>query len=167
MQDKKEDRLTIYEVGYLIASSVPEEKVEEEVNIIKKIIADNGASVISDEFPKRQPLAYTIRRKTVAGSYDKFDEAYFGWVKFEVGSSSIASIKKAIEIIPSVIRFLVITTVRENTYLGKHAPTITQRDVVSDGVKAEDKEPVKKDENEAPATIEEIDKSIDAMVKEA
>lgn len=171
MQDKHEDRLTVYEVGYLIASSVPEEKVEEEVNILKKIIADNGASIISEEFPKRQPLAYTIRRKTVAGSYDKFDEAYFGWVKFEVGSSSIGSIKKAIEIIPSVIRLLVITTVRENTYLGKHAPANIQKDISGNNTENQDKESAKIVANnnidETPATIEEIDKSIDAMVKEA
>jgi len=37
------------------------------------------------------------------------------------GRARSKSIKKAIEIVPSVLRMLVITTVHENTYLGKRA----------------------------------------------
>lgn len=163
MQDKHEDRMTVYEIGYLIASTIPEEKIGSEVDQIKKIINEAGASVISEEMPHRQGLAYTIRRKTVAGSYEKYDQAYFGWIKFEVGPSLIEGIKKSIEIIPSIIRILVITTVRENTYLGKHAPVLNLKNSeksvdIESGVVATDV---------IPATVEEIDKSIDAMVKEA
>jgi len=164
MQEKKEDRLTVYELGYLIASSIPNENVEEEVNKIKKIISDSGASVVSEEMPHYEDLAYTIRTKTVSGSYHKFDNAYFGWIKFEVGSSVIDNIKKSVEIIPSVIRVLIITTVRENTYLGKHAAALTAKGVVGDSEKST---PAGVDTNETPATVEEIDKSIEAMVKEA
>lgn len=165
MQDKKEDRLTVYEIGYLIASSVPNEKVEEEVNKIKKVISDSGASVISEEAPHYEDLAYTIRTKTVSGSYHKFDNAYFGWIKFEVGSSVIDSIKKSVEIIPSIIRSLIITTVRENTYLGKHAPALNLKTVSGDLEKTAPVAGI--DPTETPATAEEIDKTIDAMVKEA
>lgn len=164
MQEKKEDRLTVYELGYLIASSIPNEKVEEEVNKIKKIISDAGASVVSEEAPHYEDLAYTIRTKTVSGSYHKFDNAYFGWIKFEVGPSVIDNIKKSVEIIPSVIRILIITTVRENTYLGKHAAALTAKGIVGDSEKST---PAGVDTNETPATTEEIDKSIEAMVKEA
>lgn len=163
MQDKHEDRMTVYEIGYLIASSIPEEKINGEVDAIKKIISDAGASIVSEEMPHRQNLAYTIRRKTVAGSYEKYDQAYFGWVKFEVGSGSIEAIKKAVEIIPSIIRMLVTTTVRENTFLGKHAPAIATKS--EDGKTVV--ETVLPQVDAAPATIEEIDKSIDDMVKEA
>ncbi len=166
MNEKKEDRLTVYEIGYLIADSIPEDKIGEEVDKVKKILGDANASVISEEAPHIEDLAYTIRKKTVAGSYNKYDKAYFGWVKFEIGSSLIENIKNAVEVIPSIIRVLVITTVRENTYLGKHAPAISLKSTVS-----EDKtENVKGSEVIADsilATPEEIDKSIDAMVKEA
>ncbi|MFA6554706.1 MAG: 30S ribosomal protein S6 [Candidatus Paceibacterota bacterium] len=165
MQDKHEDRMTVYEIGYLIASSIPEEKINGEVDAIKKIISDAGASIISEEMPHRQNLAYTIRRKTVAGSYEKYDQAYFGWVKFEVGSGSIEAIKKAIEIVPSIIRMLVTTTVRENTFLGKHAPLIATK--ISEDGKAVLETAVTPQVDAAPASIEEIDKSIDDMVKEA
>jgi ribosomal protein S6 len=164
MQDKHEDRMTVYELGYLIASSVSEENVGAEADKVKKIINDAGASIISEDAPHRHSLAYTIRRKTVAGSYEKYDEAYFGWVKFELGSSQIESIKKAVEVIPSVIRILITTTVRENTYLGKHAPAVNFK--VGEGEKTPEVA-VPTVAEATPATAEEIDKSIDAMVKEA
>ena len=104
-------------------------------------------------------LAYTMRKKTVAGSYQKFDDAYFGWFKFEAASNKIEDIKKAFELHPSVVRMLLITTVRENTYLGKRAPAILAK---MNAPLA----PEKKDAAPA-ATIEEMDKSIDDMVKEA
>ena len=161
-ENMNDDRLAIYEIGYLIASSVPEEKVPAEVEAIKAIITNAGSSVIAEEAPHKQHLAYTIRRKTVAGSYDKYDVAYFGWVKFEVGSDKIEAIKKSIELHPSVLRALLISTVRENTYLGKRAQAIAAdlsvkplADVASEGKEV------------APVVAEDMDKSIDALVKEA
>lgn len=165
MNEKIGDRLTVYEVGYLIGSSIPEEKVGDEVEKIKKILNDAGAVIISEEFPRPEDLAYTIRKKTVAGSYEKYDKAYFGWVKFEVGTDLIENIKKSIEVIPSIIRTLNITTVRENTYLGKHS-SMTAKMAVENEKPAEIVSPVDVVET-VPASPEEIDKSIDAMVKEA
>jgi ribosomal protein S6 len=158
-----DDRPTVYEIGYLISDKVPEDKVSAEVDAIRKIVSDASASVIAEEMPHRQTLEYTIRAKTLGGSYDKHDQVYFGWIKFEVGSSKIIAMKKAIESLPSVLRMLLITTVRENTYLGKRAPAIA----ATFGAKREvtQSEPEEKREI-APASIEEMDKSIDAMVKE-
>ncbi len=161
MNENKTDRLSVYELSYLIASSIPEEKVGEELSKIQKIIADGGSSIIAEEQPKLEDLAYTIKKKTVAGSYDNFDEAYFGWVKFEVSPSKIESIKKNVELIPSVIRVLVITTIRENTYLGKRASSPSK-------IETEAEKPTESVHVAEPtASREEIDKSIDAMVKEA
>lgn len=159
MTDTIRDEQSVYEIGYLIASSIPEEKVPGEAEAIKNIIADAGASFIAEEAPHRQHLAYTMSKKTVSGGYDKYDIAYFGWIKFELGSEKIEAVKDAIDTHPSVLRTLLISTVRENTYLGKRAPafasaTATQTD------KPEEKKDV------APATIEEMDKSIENMVKE-
>ncbi len=165
MNEKNGDRLAVYEIGYLIGSSIPEEKVSEEVEKIKKILNDAHAVIISEEFPRPEDLAYTIRKKTVAGSYEKYDKAYFGWVKFEVGTDLIENIKKSIEVIPSIIRTLNITTVRENTYLGKHS-SATAKIAVENEKPAEVVGSVDA-VDAAPASPEEIDKSIDAMVKEA
>ena len=158
MDEMKDDRLAVYEIGYLIATSVPDEKVPAEAEAIKKIITGAGSSVIAEEAPHRQPLAYTMRVKSVSGSYEKYDEAHFGWFKFQVASNKIEGIKKAVETMPSVVRMLLITTVAENTYLGKRAPAIASKAAVP----GEEK----KDAAAAPATVEDMDKSIDALVKE-
>ncbi len=168
MEEIKEGHSTVYEIGYLIVSSIPEEGVPAEADIVRKIINDAGSSIIAEEAPHRQSLAYTIRRKTVSGSYDKFDEAYFGWIKFEVESSKIEAIKKSVEITPSVLRMLLITTVSENTYLGKRAPLVSINPITEEKIPS--RQPadgaVNVTDNAAPATIEEMDKSIDEMVKE-
>lgn len=166
MDDIHDDRLSVYEIGYLIADSVPEEKIPGEAETLKGIITAAGASMIAEEAPHRQQLAYTIRRKTLAGSYDKYDSAYFGWLKFELGTDKAEAVKKEIENHPSVIRMLIITTVSENTYLGKRAPAVAAafgvpRKPVEGAV--EEKTPPA---GGSPASIEEMDKSIDEMVKE-
>jgi ribosomal protein S6 len=157
----KEGREAVYEIGYLIVSSIPEEKVSGEADSIKKIITDAGAVVIAEEQPHKEQLAYEMRKKTVSGAYDTYDEAYFGWVKFELESGKIEAVKKAIEVTPSVLRMLLITTVRDNTYLGKRASQAVAKAIAVPGAPAEEKK-----ETAAPATIEEMDKSIDEMVKE-
>lgn len=157
MTENNTDRNAIYEIGYLISSAVPEENVPVESDSIKKIITDAGATIIAEELAHKVQLAYTIRKKTVAGSYDNHDEAYFGWVKFEVDSGLVENIKKTVEEHSKVVRMLLISTIRENTYLGKKAPAFA----TTDKAVVEDKK------ESAPVSIEEMDKSIDAMVKEA
>ncbi len=151
------DRPVIYEIGYLIGNTIPEEKVLGEVDKIKEIIGKSKATIIAEENPVLEKLAYTIKVKSSAGTYIKYDEAYFGWVKFEVDSSLIDAIKKSVEIIPSVIRSLLIKTVRENTYLGKRANEIAKS---ATPATTDDKKPT------TTASVEEMDKSIDDMVKE-
>ncbi len=159
-----EKDLSVYEIGYLVATSVPEEKIPETIDSLRRIVTDAGGTIFAEEQPVRQPLAYTMRRKTVSGAYDKYDHAYFGWMKFELGSDSIEAVKESFEIHPVVIRILLISTVRENTYLGKRAVAAIAKADASASEKAENKEDKK---DAAPATVEEMDKSIDDMVKES
>lgn len=166
MHNIKEDRKSVYEISYLLVPNLSEDQLGTEIESINKIIDSGDSSIIMEGKPERQDLAYTIRRKTVAGSYEKYDSAYFGWVKFETSSASIETIKKQIEILPSVIRMLVITTVRENTYLGKRESAGVKSLDSNEGQNNEEVKTVVAQKVEDPATVEEIDKSIDAMVKE-
>jgi len=160
--------MSIYEIGYLLAG-LPDENVAASAAGVGEVVTKNGGTILSEEAPHREKLAYTMKKKMVSGSYDRYDEADFGWIKFEAASDKIDAIKKTIEVIPAVLRLLVITTVRENTYLGKHAPQIaaslTRRPIAGPegDATAAVKSPVKAAE---PATPEEMDKSIDEMVKE-
>jgi ribosomal protein S6 len=174
MQDEvRDDRAAVYEIGYLLAG-IPQERIQAEVDSIHAIVSGGGGSIIAEEMPRSEPLAYTIRKKTVAGSYEKHDQAYFGWIKFEANSGKVEDMKKAVEVLPSVLRMLLTSTVRENTYLGKHAAAAvasefaprrvfeTHTATAPTLVPAEKEAPIA-----PPATVEEMDKSIDAMVKEA
>ncbi len=157
--------MSVYEIGFLIAPSVPEEKIPGEAEVITKIVTSAGASIIAEEAPHRMKLAYEMRKKNVGGTYEKYNEAYFGWTKFEVVSDGIEAIKKSIEAHPSVLRMLLVSTVRESTYLGKRAPAIAAE--ISLKKDPSEKAVEEKKEVVAPASIEEMDKSIDDMVKEA
>lgn len=163
-----EGRLSVYEIGYLIATAIPEEKVPAEIEAIHSIITKAGATIIADEAAHLEPLAYTMRTKNVSGSYISHDEAYFGWVKFEIPADAIEGVKKAIEVLPSIVRILVISTFKESTYLGKRAPAIAAAFGAAPTAKKADApaDEKKTEKSAAPASSSEIDKSIDDMVKE-
>ena len=161
---KKSENVSVYEIGYLIASSVPEEQVSAEATLINGLITKAGAEMIAEEAPHRMRLAYEMRKKSVGGTYSKYNEAYFGWTKFALSPDAIDSLKKSVEVVPSVLRMLVTSTVRENTYLGKSAPAIAA-EIAETTTKGAEKDEEKKEV--APASVEDMDKSIDDMVKEA
>lgn len=108
------DKNTIYEVGFHVATTLPEEKLPSEVTKIKDILEKSGVELVSEEFPKRMQLAYTIVKKTQDGTI-KHDSAYFGWIKFAVDSSKIAEIKEELDHNSNIVRFIIVKTVRENT----------------------------------------------------
>jgi len=104
----------VYELGYHIVSSIPEEKLAAEVTVIKDVLEKSGAVVITEDFPKLKHLAYTMT-KVIGPKHSKYDTAYFGWVKFEMSPESIGTVKKLFESSETILRFLIIKTVREST----------------------------------------------------
>ena len=157
-----DEKIKVYEVGFVLLSSIPQEKVAGEFDSLKGIVTKAGAEMIAEEAPELRALAYTMVKK-IHGANVRFNEGYFGWVKFELPSNAIEGVKKSLDAVDNILRYLLITTVKENTYLGKKAPAaafsekeagiITPEGVVAPEVVAA-----------APATTEEMDKSIDAMV---
>jgi ribosomal protein S6 len=161
--DKNESIARVYELGYHIVSSVPEEKVPAEVDKIRSIIEKKGGTFIAEDFPKLRQLAYTMVKK-IGSANHRFNEAHFGWIKFEIDPIALKDIKSALDSSDSILRYLLIETVRENTYLGQKAPLNIKG---KDGAEASPVEAAGKVEVKQPASVEEIDKSIDDMVKEA
>lgn len=157
------DKMRIYEVGYLIIPSIPEEKLGTEVDKLVDFIKSKGA-ILSEEFPKRRALSYTMIKK-IGTTNHRFKEGYFGWIKFEMSQDVINDLKVSLETNTNILRSLLISTVRESTYLGEKAKIL----VKELGGKDENE----KDTTEAPVKVEkheevnpeEIDKSIDDMVK--
>jgi ribosomal protein S6 len=150
----------IYEVGYHIMPSVPEEKLPLEVSaILSAIVSKNGGVIISSDAPAKIELAYTMAKK-VGATRHKCDEAYFGWFKFEMSPDNINALKAFLDAQDNVLRFLLIKTVRENTLVGAKllAAEMTASDPKEE-VKAEGKA-VK-----SPVSEAELDKTIDELVK--
>ncbi len=155
--EKAESR--IYELGYHIVSSIPEEKLPAGVTALRDILEAEGAITISEDFPKLKHLSYMMT-KVVGPRHLKFDTAYFGWMKFEVSPESVLKIKNTLELKETILRFIIIKTVRENTLSVIKAPSYhsEEKPMVSGSRK---ETPIK-----SPMSEAEMDKTIEALVVE-
>ena len=147
----------IYEVGYLLVPTIEEGGIPAVYGNLKELIGSFGGQIISDEIPRMRELAYTLG-KDVQNVRSKFDNAYFGWTKFEMDPEKVLELKKKLDLDPNFLRFLLIKTVKENTLAIKR---FVRRDTVhrkTPGVGGTNTEtPVEMNK-------EEIDKEIEAMV---
>jgi len=153
-----ETEAKIYEVGYLLAPSIEGERIPAVYGDLKELISSLGGEMISDEMPKMINLAYTMQ-KVVSNVRNKYDTAYFGWVKFSMDSQKVLELKKRLDLDPNFVRFLITRTVKENTIAAKrfvHRDMTHRRPISSH--KTDENKPV------IPINKEEIDKEIDAMV---
>jgi ribosomal protein S6 len=148
----------VYELGYLLASTIPEENVPVVYGNLKELISSFGGVHIADAMPKMIPLAYSMV-KVVANVRNKFNTAYFGWVKFTMEADKILELKKKLDLDPNFIRFLILKTVKENTIA-------TKRFVRADMRKKPGVGKTENNENTVPINKEEIDKEIDALIAE-
>lgn len=152
----------VYELGFHIVSSIPEEKVPAEVAIIKDVLTTNGAVILSEDFPKLKNLAYTMT-KVVGAKHLKFNTAYFGWVKFEINPEAIDVVKKAVEKSDAIVRFLIVKTVKEST-MSAIKPPMFRSDAPAKPVAGG--EIPKNKEIKSPVSEAELDKTIAELVVE-
>lgn len=155
---KHEDVPTnVYEVGFHVISSVPEEEVGAQVAHVHDVIEKEGGVIISEEFPKMMELAYPMVK--VANNQRKtYTSAYFGWIKFEAPTSAAPAVKKSLDGNLKVLRFIIIKTAKENTLIPKK--------LIAQAGRQDDREERtgKKEEKEKPVmTDAELDKTIDEL----
>ncbi len=155
--ENSETNSRIYEIGYLLVPTISEENVPVNYGNLKELVTSMGGEIIFDEMPKMIPLAY-IMSKVLQNVRNKFDSAYFGWVKFEMSPEKVMELKKKLNLDPNFIRFLILKTVRENTIAAKRFIGRDSRRKVFTAKKEGE------NETTAPIDKEEIDKEIDAMV---
>lgn len=147
----------IYEIGYLLNPFLSEEELALIVSKIKDITKEQGGTFVFEEDPKKMELAYTMT-KNISNKNKNFDEAYFGWFKFESTPESIALIEENLKKLEAIIRFLLVKTTRENNFIPKkfvrRQSTFKDSSVKTDDVSTE--------------VIDEkkIDEEIDALVEE-
>ena len=146
----------VYELGYLLVPTISEEDLPVVFGNLKELVSAFGGIHVSDEMPKMIQLAYKMV-KVVSNVRNKFNTAYFGWIKFTMDSDKVLEIKKKLDLDPNFIRFLILKTVKENTIAAKR--------FVRGDIHRRPKT-LKNEKNEVvvPINKEEIDKEIDAMV---
>lgn len=157
MEENNENDRLVYEVGYHILPTIEESAVVEEAEKIKSAVVEKGGSVISEETPKIMNLAYDIS-KSVNAKRQNYGKAYFGWIKFEAEPGVLADIKDQIDAMGSILRFIIVKTVKADTMRSQRAPFFK---------KENNKDKNEEDNDEAiEISEEEIDKSIDELLVE-
>lgn len=112
----------VYELGYHLVPTLPEEKIPEASGAVRGMIERISSNIIAEELPVFIDLAYTIV-KTIEHKNKRFDDAYFGWIKFEAEPAGIAELEEALKKDDNVLRYLVVKTLRENTFISKKFPS--------------------------------------------
>ncbi|HVY73160.1 MAG TPA: 30S ribosomal protein S6 [Candidatus Paceibacterota bacterium] len=149
----------VYEVGYHVVPTVGDEGVAGVVTQIKSALGP--AEIISDSFPAKMRLAYTVERSTT-GKREKYDDAYFGFIKFATDREAIPALEEMLRANKSVLRFLLIETTREDISAAPRRAVFT-----SDRLEGETiSKPVSAPEEKGEVSEAELDKSIDALVSE-
>lgn len=102
----------VYEVGYHILSTVPENGLEKEVSSITDVLSKLNAEVVGERFPVQIELAYPIDKK-INGKREEFSQSYFGWIAFSLDSSDVEKVKEALDTNENILRFLISKTSRD------------------------------------------------------
>ncbi len=163
MSETQENEGRVYELAYLFVPTLAEETVTESFGNLKALLGEHGAAFVSEEMPKMMDLAYRMSR-TIDNKKTWFDNAYFGWIKFEMDPAEIAVVEGKLKRDEQIIRFLTLKTVRENTIASKkpHREYRRKTETKEAGVEGEAGETVPAPE----INKEEVDKQIDALIAE-
>ncbi len=142
---------SIYEVGFLLNPEMSQQEADEKVLEIEKFLTESGASVISKGENVFIDLAYQIITK-IGPKNERFDKAYFSWIKFNLSPEKISDFKKKVEENKDfVFRFLITKTKEDDSLTDFSVLDIEEEE-------AEKKEDKKLTEN--------IDKNIKEVEKE-
>ena len=97
----------VYELASIYINTFSDEAALEKFGAVKQLIASEGASFISEEAPYLRGLAYEMIR-VIKNANNRFNTGYFSWVKFELDPVKIANIKKKLDIVEDIIRFMIV-----------------------------------------------------------
>ncbi len=168
----------IYELGYHLVPTLPVEQIPKASGAVRGMIERISEDIIAEELPVFIDLAYQVV-KTINHKNKRFDDAYFGFVKFAGFPEDIAKLEDELKKDENVLRYLVIKATRENTFVSKKFPSSNSKNrdegVLAEKVEAKPVIAVSKPKvaNEAEGTIieaevsasdEELDKAIEKLI---
>lgn len=163
LAEEMDIELRLYEVSYLLLPFITEENLSAEATRIKEHVSGVEGVVFAEEAPNFIPLAYPMT-KVIANKNTKFENAYFGWLKFEGKPESLIKLKKALESNQNVLRFLILKTTKDVPATRKPV-SFTVKEAVKPPSK---EEPVPTIVPEEPQVIDEaeLDHAIEDLVIE-
>lgn len=113
----------IYEIGYLLSPLIPEDRVNEEISVLRSLIEKNHGLITGEETAKMRRMAYTLKKPNVGS----FDSAYFGWIKFMAGAEDFLEAKKEFEKNANIIRFISLESMQEKAVKKSTADKIAKK----------------------------------------
>jgi ribosomal protein S6 len=155
---QKNEVSKVYEIGYLLLPTLNEDGVLVEVSKIKDILEKNKGMFLSEGVSEMRNLTYAMT-KPISGKNQKFETAYFGWIKFEADSDSLVEIKEELDRLENLLRYLLIKTVKEDTFVATNNNKKSKPAKFSFDKKEKEEKPeeeVKEDKKELDETIDEL-----------
>ena len=107
--------MQVYELWYLILPSVAEDALSSVVDKIKEAISKAEGKDLDSETPFKHPLAYQMSKSVGASKY-VVNDAYIGWIKFEIETPKIMDIEADMKKISEVLRFLIVKAPRKTEF---------------------------------------------------
>ncbi|MEK7068523.1 MAG: hypothetical protein AAB964_01775 [Patescibacteria group bacterium] len=150
------NKTPVYEVGFHLVPTVGDEGVAPMVEKIRAILGN--AEIIAEGHPVKMALAYTIERAT-QGKREKYSESYFGWVKFAMPAEDVPAVAEKLRGIRDVLRFILITTVREDTMAQPRRAVFTSDRLEGETIAA----PKREAEKGGEVSEADLEKSIEAL----
>jgi len=147
----------IYEVGYHLVPTIAEADVSSHSGEIRSLVEHCGGTFIAEEIPRRMGLSYTMAER-VGKTRQKFDHAYFGWIKFQMLPENVLSLKKDLDPRDDILRYILILTTRE-------IPSLSRG--IGGEVGLEGRSTYRKvREEKKPISEEELDRTIQELIVE-
>lgn len=106
----------LYEASYILSGGCSEEEALKEDEKIKSMVAQNQALIMAEAKPRRQRLAYPVK---------KTSEGHFGWVRFSAEPEYFKKIKNELDKNNLIVKMLV--KIFKNLSFPKESPTRPQK----------------------------------------
>lgn len=112
---------SVYELGFLLVPTLTDAEVAPAVEKLHKAITNAGGSVTTSGEVHFIDLAYEMVKKIKSKNH-RFDQAHFGWVKFEAAGTTPTEVEKGLKGIDEVLRGIVVKTVADDAVTDLYAP---------------------------------------------
>lgn len=148
-----QEDVRLYELAFNLVPTL-EDKIDVAFEGIKNHITKNGGTVTADSAPALIDLAYTMA-VSVDAKKQKYNQAYFGWVKFTALPEQLAALAEELDGELDIIRYEIFKTVPEAATSAQDvAQAINSKETLADEEESDDSDD--SDETEE-STSDEVD----------